>query len=195
MKKNTHIIVIFFNIFFVLTNTMNGNDSDVLNKTTEKIHKEFIDIETSEVIKLQKKDRPLEKKFQEYLKNDSLMQKVIQTNQEGTGEFATKVVLFSQNIEKDLEAKGDQLIDEYGWSIRKKDWSLIGIVGGTALVAASCFYKNTATGIGGSIAIVGGGYGYYENSKKVNTIPTHIKVVYSMEEKWKQSFEQQQKDQ
>jgi hypothetical protein len=188
MIKNYYVII---NILLVGTFFINSYHNEPLNRLKHHINHEYLHKTTVEIIKQKEKDKFLEKEFQHYLDTDKSVQKVLQINKEGTGEFSLEIIDFQADINKDLSDKSKELTDELvnaGWYKFLAQAAVLVGVSGLIGGGATGSKEGIPLFIGGGISFALGSYGWYHYHQKAKTLPTHIKAVNKMEEKWDNSF-------
>jgi len=191
MKKIQQVMINVFILIMCIIPMINAYKNEELNRQRDLLRNQFINISTYEIIKLLKDEKPINKKFKKYLKEDSSMAKIKQIYENGTGGFALEVNGFSIDIKKDFDERNEKLFNNYKWSSRKRDGSVGGIIVGAGVGVHGGFQGNPVE-IGAGIAlIISGLYGWYRYSNQVEDIAEHIKENCFMEEDWNNAFDEQ----
>jgi len=185
MQNNKKIIVLVVQFIVSVTPLANGHEyaRSELGTVRREIRKRFISPATRDVLLLAAQDRHLDTQFQKYLDEDPMMQKIEEIRSEGTSGDALSVISFVGDVKKDFADKGEELTDEWETAMQHKNMAQLVCVVGVVVGIAGVSMRTPLAGLAGGIMVTGGGYGWYVNGNKVDTIPTHLKTVHTMEEK------------
>ena len=176
---------------------------DVLRPLQNKIEKDFLNRDSALVAKKAHKGKHLSKEFQEFLDSDELVLKMIQVGNDGTGEFAVKVINKKDAILKDIVNKRHELEKEETASAKNETWSKIGISAGIVLTLMGVavlakgdkkFTKRAITlSVGGLIVAGGCEVERRWSAEELAQKQVHRTEVTKMEEKWEHNFAALQK--
>lgn len=162
-----------------------------VGKIRTSIQQDFLAYQSSEVAHNANKKKALDKKFQLYLDEDQLMQKIKQIDIDGTSGTALSVISMAQDVTGDFQEKSDKLFSSLHFYTKTEVVSQEAVLLGAALlIIATMAPQRDKSGLvaGGMGFLTIGGAGSIYSSRQKRSLPVHIKTINTMEEKWANTF-------